>query len=89
MIEFNKVVRSYNGRSGCMCGCRGTYSVPTHSTNEDERARSKVSDRSVKIAIKKINDAINWNDPKDVEKHVNEDHAYIDDGSRNTVVYFK
>lgn len=32
MIKVENTVRSYSGKLGCMCGCRGTY-------NETERAR--------------------------------------------------
>ena len=32
MLTVNQTTRSYSGKPGCMCGCRGTY-------NEGERAR--------------------------------------------------
>ena len=32
MLTVNQTTESYTGKSGCMCGCRGTY-------NKGERAR--------------------------------------------------
>lgn len=34
MLTLEHTVRSYSGRPGCMCGCKGTY-------NESERARKQ------------------------------------------------
>ena len=48
MIKVENTVRSYSGKRGCMCGCRGTY-------NETERARklaltALLKDPTVKLA---------------------------------------
>ena len=65
-IKFEDVFKSYNGRNGCMCGCLGDYKLPSH-TSIDEANRQigydgytdeDVSDRSVKIAVNKVNKLI-------------------------------
>ena len=94
MIKFENVIKSYNGTTGCMCGCKGKYSIPSH-VEPDELGDELCSDRSVKIAVNKVNKFIDWNNPEMVAKHVNSNHAWIHTtgwGSgnigRTTVVYF-
>jgi len=94
MIEFKNVKKSYNGKVGCMCGCQGKYYVASHygveQANKDVgyEAYETPNDRAIKLAVKKINDNINWNDEEDVRKHVNNDFAYVDINGRRTAVYF-
>lgn len=99
MINFEDVCMSYNGKSGCMCGCNGTYKLPTadhitlanESNGYDAYDESSVSPRSVKIAVSKINKALAAGS-KDAAIDNDRDGkpycAYFDDGNRNTVVYF-
>lgn len=100
-IKYEDVRHSYNGRSGCMCGCLGKYSLKSaddiEAYNKDagwEAAdESNVSPRAVKIAVNKINKAIdkygdNKPDPSKVFFEVNDRWASIDEGGRNTTVYF-
>ena len=47
MIDRSKVVRAYSGKSGCMCGCKGTY-------NTDETSKGTVT----KI-VNKLNESPN------------------------------
>ena len=60
MLDVSKIVKVYNGKIGCMCGCNGKYSynpdlvelgtkMRGYPVNEDE-----VSLRSVKIIAKKV-----------------------------------
>jgi len=104
MFKFEQVFQSYNGKSGCMCGCNGTYKLPTHTKIEDANAEvgykaydeENISNRSVKIALKKINEALNFVGPHrryfnygvDYNKDGKLFCAYIDDGDRTSVVYF-
>jgi hypothetical protein len=104
-IKFEDIKLSYNGKVGCMCGCKGRYSLPTHvDINQAGRERGyaydpeDVSDRRVKIAVKKINDALIKYEhlvKKDIRYDpgvnicINEMYAQFSDGNRNTVVYFK
>ena len=93
-IDFAKVKKSYNGRSGCMCGCRGTYKLPTHTSIEEANKATgyaaydadNVSDRSVKAAIRKIEQAVN-EEPEYTE--ITESYAVYDNGNRTSVVYFE
>jgi len=89
-----------------MCGCNGDYKLPTHTSIEDANKEigyegydeDSVSDRSVKIAVRKVNAALAEYSDKLVNGEYegeyglrvgrNEEHAYVDDGNRNTVVYF-
>ena len=95
MIELSTVKKVYTGRQGCACGCRGNYSIA--SSFGVERANKAVgwnayercSDRAVKMAVNKLNALIDWDNPEDVETHVNEDFAWYDHGEDRTVtVYF-
>ena len=65
-ITFEKVYKTYNGKAGCMCGCLGKYSLPSADMIEEGNRRSgycayseeDVKPRSVKIAISKVNKAL-------------------------------
>ena len=97
MIKFENVFKSYNGKSGCMCGCNGKYRLPSHTSIEDANFntgynaydQSDVSDRSVKIAVRKINDALNFvgPHPRWFEVGYQDGIAFINDGDRTTVIY--
>ena len=93
-INNKKVIRSYNGKNGCMCGCKGTYSVP--SDIEDNNG-DRVSDRSVSIATKKVNDTIEKYKDKMVDNQYRDNtvfvgftdqYAWVKSGDRNTVIYY-
>ena len=52
-----QVYKTYSGRQGCMCGCRGKYSYTAlgaveHSPGYD--VTDKISERSVKIITNKL-----------------------------------
>lgn len=65
-IKFEDVKETYNGKPGCACGCNGRYTLPSHADVDQLNQEcgyaayndSDVSDRRVKIAITKINKAI-------------------------------
>jgi len=57
MLDISKIVKVYNGRCGCMCGCLGKYSytqdgAKNHSPGYD--VTDAVNERSVRIMAKKI-----------------------------------
>ena len=60
MLNLNNILKVYNGKVGCMCGCNGYYRVP--AVNKDLAGKERgyaysdedVSDRSVKIIAKKV-----------------------------------
>lgn len=110
-VTFEQVSKSYNGATGCMCGCNGTYRL---KSADDIAAANKnagweaydddsVSPRAVKIAVNKVNAAIDEFGDKatpgdhggktfrdgDVWFHACDDYVAIDRGGRNTTVYLK
>ena len=57
MLDISKIVKVYNGRIGCMCGCLGKYSYTAmgaeqHSPGYD--VSTAVNERSVRIMAKKV-----------------------------------
>lgn len=57
MLDISKIVKVYNGRIGCMCGCLGKYSytadgAKNHGPGYD--VTNAVNERSVRIMAKKI-----------------------------------
>jgi len=57
MLDISKIVKVYNGRIGCMCGCLGKYSYTAmgaeqHSPGYD--VSTAVNERSVRIIAKKV-----------------------------------
>lgn len=57
MLDISKIVKVYNGRIGCMCGCLGKYSytadgAENHGPGYD--VTNAVNERSVRIMAKKI-----------------------------------
>ena len=57
MLDISKIVKVYNGRCGCMCGCNGKYSYTAkgaaeHSPGYD--VADAVNERSVRIIAKKV-----------------------------------
>ena len=100
-VVFENVTKAYNGKSGCMCGCRGKYRLPSHSdvsaenkkTGYEAYEQADVSDRSVKLAVKKINAVLATLSEAELkagsrEAGIDDECAWIDDGERTTVVYF-
>lgn len=90
-IKFDQVKQSYNGRSGCACGCNGKYALPSHASLQaankavgyDAYDDSDVSDRKVKICLNKINDAIDKYGPLTTKKHtvgIGDTYDYTADG---------
>ena len=57
MLNISKIVKVYNGRIGCMCGCKGKYSytedgAKNHGPGYD--VEDSVNERSVRIIAKKV-----------------------------------
>ena len=105
-INIDQVKKSYNGKSGCMCGCNGNYTLPSDvsidaankETGWNAYDESNVSDRRVKIAVRKINEALDQYADRmkdgefrdgDFSVGRTDKYAWVDTGSRNTAVYFK
>ena len=60
MLNINNIVKVYNGKFGCMCGCNGKYSTNPAYKEEVGKWRGypvsddECSERSVKIIAKKV-----------------------------------
>jgi hypothetical protein len=86
MLDINKIVKTYNGKIGCMCGCLGKYSYTQDgATNHGPgyNVQDSVNERSVKIIAKKVlaNPNVKWQD----------NIAFVEDrvGNRMQAIYFK
>ena len=86
MLNVDRIVKVYNGRCGCMCGCNGKYSYTAdgainHSPGYD--VTDAVNERSVRIIAKKVLSNPNV-------KFEN-DYAFVEDRARNKMqmVVFK
>ena len=57
MLDISKIVKVYNGRIGCMCGCLGKYSYTAEGAanhNPGYDVTSAVNERSVRIIARKV-----------------------------------
>jgi hypothetical protein len=86
MLDISKIVKVYNGKIGCMCGCGGKYSYTqegavNHGPGYD--VTDSINERSVKIIAKKV-----LTNPNNVYK---DNFVYVEDKDRNRiqVIYFK
>lgn len=86
MLNVDRIVKVYNGRCGCMCGCNGKYSYTAdgainHSPGYD--VTDAVNERSVRIIAKKV-----LSNPNVVFEN---DYAFVEDRARNKMqmVVFK
>ena len=86
MLNVDRIVKVYNGRCGCMCGCNGKYSYTAdgainHGPGYD--VTDAVNERSVRIIAKKV-----LSNPNVVFEN---DYAFVEDRARNKMqmVVFK
>ena len=86
MLNIDKIVKVYNGKIGCMCGCLGKYNYTEDGAKNfgpGYDVSDKVSERGVRIIAKKVlsNPNVQWED----------NYAYVEDRVANKiqVVYFK
>ena len=86
MLDISKIVKTYNGRIGCMCGCLGKYSytadgAKNHGPGYD--VTDSINERSVRIMAKKI-----LANPNVVFEN---DYAFVEDrvSNRMQAIYFK
>jgi hypothetical protein len=86
MLNIDKIVKVYNGRIGCMCGCKGKYSYTQDGAKNfgpGYDVQDSISERSVRIITKKIlsNPRVKFED----------NYAYVEDFVNNKMqmVVFK
>jgi len=84
MLNVDKIVKTYSGKIGCMCGCLGKYNYTEDGAkNFGPGYPVDVSERGVRIIAKKVlaNPNVQWED----------NMAYVEDrvANRIQVIYFK
>ena len=86
MLDISKIVKTYNGRIGCMCGCLGKYSYTQDGADNygpGYNVQDSVNERSVRIIAKKVltNPNVQWQD----------NMAFVEDrvGNKIQMVVFK
>jgi len=77
-MNLNNIVKVYNGKMGCMCGCNGKYSYTAEGAKNfgpGYDVTDSVNERSVRIMAKKIlaNSRVKFEG----------DYAYVEDRPRN------
>jgi hypothetical protein len=88
MFNLDNIKKVYNGKIGCMCGCRGKYSytadgAANHGPGYD--VSDMVNERSVKIIAKKV-----LTNPL-ADRTESTEYIFVEDRVKGTiqVVYFK
>ena len=86
MLNVDRIIKTYSGRIGCMCGCKGKYSYTKDGAENygpGYDVSSSVSERSVRIMAKKI-----LSNPNVVFE---DGYAYVEDRAANKfqAIYFK
>ena len=84
MLNVDKIVKTYSGKIGCMCGCLGKYNYTQEGAEKHGPGYPvNVSERGVRIIAKKVlaNPNVKWED----------NIAYVEDRKANRiqVIYFK
>lgn len=86
MLNVDKIVKTYSGKIGCMCGCRGKYNYTADGAERfgpGYNVADKVNERGVRIIAKKVlaNPNVQWED----------NMAFVEDraAGKIQVVYFK
>ena len=87
-MEIQNIVKVYNGKRGCMCGCNGKYSYTEDGAKNfgpGYDVTDSINERSVKIIAKKVLSNPNANRDESTE------YVFVEDRARNRiqVVYFK
>ena len=86
MLDVSKIVKTYSGKIGCMCGCNGKYSYTQDGAENfgpGYDVTNSINERSVKIIAKKVlaDPSVKWQD----------NIAFVEDYTKNTIkaIYFK
>lgn len=86
MLNVDKIVKTYSGKMGCMCGCKGKYSYTEDGAKNfgpGYDVSNSVNERSVRIIAKKVlaNPDVQWED----------NIAFVEDKVKGTIkaIYFK
>lgn len=94
-IKRDRILKAYNGRVGCMCGCNGNYAYPTTITPAEIQAHQgwcpsdeDYNDNAVKLRIGRIENLINTGAATEV--NITDQYIYVEYGNnRCFAVYFR
>ena len=86
MLNIDKIVKTYSGKIGCMCGCLGKYSYTQDGAENHGpgyNVADSVNERSVKIIAKKV--------LADPNVQYEDNIAFVEDRVKGTIkaIYFK
>lgn len=84
MFSNQNIIKTYSGRIGCMCGCRGKYNYTARGAETNSPGYPvNISERGVRIIANKV-----LNDPRVVFEGA---IAYVEDRVANKIqaVYFQ
>ncbi len=84
MLNISKIVKTYSGKMGCMCGCKGKYNYTQDGAdNHNPGSDVNVNERGVRIIAKKVlaNPNCKWED----------NIAYVEDKVKGRIqaIFFK
>ena len=88
MLNVDKIVKTYSGKIGCMCGCLGKYNYTEDGAKNfgpGYDVTDSVNERSVKIIAGKVLRNPNANFTE------SDEYVFVEDKASNRiqVVYFK
>jgi hypothetical protein len=87
-IRREDVLRAYSGKTGCMCGCKGSYYCPA-STPVEKRESAKVSEAQVTRIVEAMNlqaERVFLNERPSLDQ---EPILFLENGTRTMVLYLR
>jgi hypothetical protein len=104
MLQPQNVLKVYNGKRGCMCGCNGNYKVTLACLEEASNdrgyaydAEEDVSDRAVAMACTRMRNYITARSDEELQAAINKkelsispdaQYVCVDTDTRTNAVYF-
>ena len=82
-MDISNIEKVYNGKIGCMCGCKGKYSYTAQGAVEQSPGydvTDSINERSVKIIANKV--------LRNPNKVIDGNLAYVEQNGRVLVAYF-
>lgn len=83
-FDKNKVLRSYNGKVGCMCGCLGRYDDANTVATARRVKKLESFVGPVRPDAANSGDAVSYS----TEAFMGRRYVYLQENGRNTTVYF-
>lgn len=91
-IELDNLRKAYNGKVGCMCGCKGDYAYASKHVESSTKSMGydvsdSVNDTKLKRRLSKLLKMIETGDYDELDIHP--EYVYVEKDDRCTAVYFK